>query len=216
MDYRPLLPAPLMKVAHIAPYDPIIRNYIGMDTDLTGGESVVYYATILNFDTVPAVMLPYLAKMFGVDGYKGFDYAPTEALKRQTLKNAMLMKIRHGTKWAIKTALENAGFQYVQIHDQLHKQYWNGAHLADGSITAYSYHWAMFKIQMEPPIGMLAIDVDVPRLMILINYWKRACTLCIDVQIDNLVITSFGIGDNPFFLWDGSEVADGSRLAGEL
>lgn len=204
-----------MASAHIAPYDVMIQNYLGSDTEF-GEESLWYYATVLNIDTVPASVLPYLAKMFGVDGFKGFDYAPTEALQRQTLKDAILKKFRHGTPWGLKTALENAGFQYVVIKEQLHKQFWNAQYLADGSITANSNHWAHFQIEMEPPVGVLAADVDVPQLMNLINYWKRACTLCTSVLINQIVITQFGLGNDPLFMWDGSFEADGSRKAGEL
>ena len=204
-----------MKAAHIAPFDAMIRNYLGLDSDLTGDESLVYYASVLNFDTVPAVMLPYLAKMFGVDGFKGFDFAPTEALKRQTLKRAVLMKRRHGTPWCMKRVLENAGFQYVEVIDHIPgTRFWDGSLQFDGSQQFNSSHWAHFRIEMEPPIGVLAEDVDLDALRILINYWKRACTLCVDIWLKQIRITDFGIGDDPQYFFDGSEQFDGSRQFG--
>lgn len=200
-----------MKAAHIAPFDVIIRNYIGSDEDLTGDEALWYFASILNFDTVPAVMFPYLAEMFGVEGFKGMDYATTDALKRQTLKNALLMKRRHGTAWALKTALENAGFLFVKIIEDVPTvMYWDGSYLFDGSVNFDSSHWAHFKIEMEPPVGVLASAVDLVAVMKLVNYWKRKCTLCVGIQINQLVITSFGIG-NSTLLWDGSATFDGSE-----
>lgn len=212
MDYKPLLPPPLMAAGHIAPLDKLIRAYLNGDNDvILTNEAKWYYATVLNFDTVPAEMLPYLAKMFGVDGFKGFDYAPTEALKRETLKNAMLRYARHGTRWALRVALENAGFQHVVINDHLQPiNYWDGSHNWDGSINWFSEHWAHFTIEMEPPVGVAPNQVDIPALMRLINFWKRACTLCTRVTIAQLVITSFGIGDDVNVLWDAAFDWDGS------
>lgn len=215
MDYRPLLPAPLLRAAHIAPFDALIRNFIGSDSDLTGDEALWYYATVLDFDTVPAAMLPYLAVMFGVDGYKGFDYATTEDLKRTTLKNAVLMKRRHGTAWAIKTALENAGFLYVNIIEHCSPQIlFDGVYLFDGSQQFDSLHWAHFIVEMEPPVGVQPEDVDVEKLMILINYWKRKCTLCIRVAINQIVITDFGVGFDMPYIFDGELVFDGTQVFG--
>ena len=202
-----------MNVPHIAAFDPIIRNFIGQDTDLTGEEAQFYYATVMNFDTCSATLLPYMAVMMGVDGFKGFDYAPTEALKRQTLKNAILMKRRHGTKWAIQTALENAGFRYVVINDHLTQFLFDGTWTCDGSQIAYSESWANFTVQMEPPVGVDADDVDVPALFKLINYWKRAVTLCVGLKINQLVILDFGVGFDAPYLFDGEINADGAHNA---
>lgn len=212
MDYKPLLPAPLMKAAHIAPFDKLIRNYVGGDDDL-GIESKIYYATILNIDTCPSVILPYLAEMFGVEGIKGFKYCPTEALQRRCIKDAILMKRRHGTVWALKRALENAGFQNVVITDHLPLQYWDGSIQFDGTHQFNSYHWAHFKVKMEPPIGVLVSQVDMNEVRTLINYWKRKCTLCVGILIEQLHIDDLNIGDDAPFLWDGTKQFDGSELS---
>lgn len=214
MDYKPLLPPPLMEAEHIKALDKLMRNYLAGDDDL-GNEAVWYYSTVLNFDTVPAVILPYLAKMFGVEGFKGFDYAPTEALKRQMLKTAMVMHRRHGTTWTLKTALENAGYLNVKIIDHLQPLiFWNGAFQFDGSQQFNSQHWAHFKIEMEPPVGVAASSVNIPVLMKYINHWKRASILCVGVQINQLVITNFGIGDNAEIVWDGTEQFNGNVTFG--
>ncbi len=207
---EPLLPPPLMKVAHVAPFDTLIRNYVGMDNDLLGGESPYYYASILNIDTVPSSMLPYLADMLGVNGYKGFDYAATDALKRQTLKNAFLMKRRHGTVWCLTTALENAGFRNVVINDRLYRLFFDGTWQFDGTSNFNSNYWADFEVYLEPPIDVLPADVDVVKLTQLINYWKRGCARLVKLQINQIVIVSFGVGDGSL-QFDGSWQFDGSN-----
>lgn len=208
----PLLPPALMEAPHIAPFDAIIRNDLGSDTDLTNTEAVWYYATVLNFDTCPASILPLLAVMFGVDGYKGFDYCTTEAQQRTTLKNSLLMKRRHGTVWAIQTALENAGYLNVTINDHLEVQFWDGSLLFDGTHLYDSNEWADFTIELQPPVGILPQNVNIPALFTLVNYWKRACTRCISITIQQLVITNFGLGNNQVAYWDGSLVFDGNNL----
>ena len=215
MSYKPLLPPPLIKAAHIKAFDAIIRNYLGSDTDLGAvngltGEAIWYYVSVLDFDTVPAVILPYLSIMFGVDGIKGWNWATTEALQRQCLKNAILKKRRHGTPWSITTALTDAGFQFVVINERPGNIYFaNGANQFNGGIQADSYNWAMFTLEMQPPVGMTAQQVDLVALMQLVNYWKRKCTLCISLTINQLVITNFGIG-GPAYLADGVYIADGT------
>lgn len=209
----PVLPKPILKTPHLGVYDAIIRNYIGSDTDLTNRDPLWYYATIINFDTCPAIILPYLAKMFGVDGYKGFNFATTEASQRQTLKDAILKKLRHGTGWSIITALENAGYLFVVLNERVGPVYYaNGQHIANGGIQANSVHWAMFSIEMQPPVGILPQNVNIPDLMQLINYWKPGRDLCVSVTINQLVITTFNIGSNSYIA-DGSEIADGSTQA---
>lgn len=198
-----------MKAEHIAPFDAIIRNSVGVDSDVQ--PQVFDKVTIMNIDTAPVEILPYLAVMFGVDGYKGFDYATTEALKRRTLKNAFLMKRRHGTPWAIKTALENAGYRNVVINDHLPKRFWNGSIKFDGSHKWDAEHWAHFHVYLEPPVGVLPADVNLDDLRTLINYWKRCCTLCTKIQINQLTITNFGVGSFAPLVWNASIKFDGSN-----
>ena len=205
---RALLPPPLMAVPRIAAWDAIVRNYLGSDTDLgvgnsLTGEALYYYATILNIDTCPAAILPLLATMFGVDGFKGFDYATTEDQQRQTIKNAILMKRRHSTNWSLITALENAGYQNVVINDHLPCYFWDGSWQFDGSRQFNSNQWAQFTISLQPPVGVLPQNVDIVALMQLVNYWKRACTQCLSITIDQLVIVNFGLG-NQHLLFDGT------------
>ena len=136
-----------------------------------------------------------------------------EAQQRQTLKDAILKKRRHGTGWSIVTALENAGFQNVVLHEKVGNVYFaNGQYIANGGIQANSWNWAMFSVEMMPPVGVLPQNVNIPALWQLINYWKRKCTLCISITINQLIITNFGIGSNAY-LANGAHRADGSTQA---
>jgi hypothetical protein len=60
-------------------------------------------------DSVPSNMLPYLANQWGVLGYKGWNFATTEAKQRQLLKNSYNLNRKAGTPYSIKQALISYG-----------------------------------------------------------------------------------------------------------
>lgn len=203
---KPLLPAPLMSAPHIAPFDVMIRNNIGSDTDiaafapgLQAGEVAWGYATILNIDAMPSDVFsrmgPLLAVMLVVDGYKGWDYATTEAEQREVLRKAIWMHILHGTPWALKRSLENAGFINVVIDEYLSRHYINGTHQLNGThYLGTGRYWAEFNVDLQVPPGVDPLLVDVTPLVTLINYWKRAVCRLYQLRLNYLLITYIGIG----------------------
>jgi hypothetical protein len=204
VEIIPLLPSSLMKVPHIAAFDPIIRNYISSDTDLAvtqqgvpGTDPVETVINILNVETCAPEILPYLAEMFGVEGYKGFDYATNDEQRRSMIRSAMLKHERHGKDWTLETALTDAGYRNILITDQnngIYVQFLDGTWLLDGSHQLNSNSWADFTVTLNPPVGVDAADVDVPKLIRYINYWKRGSSRLIGVTVAQIFFSNLTIG----------------------
>lgn len=87
-------------------------------------------------DTVDASALPYLARQFDVEGFRGYGLATTDEQRRAIIKQAIELKRYMGTVWAIKQAMVAVGY--------------NDATLIEGVDTGDpDTDWARFKIESE-------------------------------------------------------------------
>ena len=61
-------------------------------------------------DTVEPSALPHLSEQFSITGYDGWALAQGTTDRRELIKRAIELHQRKGTPWAVRTALETAGF----------------------------------------------------------------------------------------------------------
>ncbi|NJD38459.1 MAG: phage tail protein I [Geobacter sp.] len=66
-------------------------------------------------DSVEETALPHLAEQFSVTGYDGWALAQGDTDRRELIKRAIELHRRKGTPWAVRTALETAGFNATLI-----------------------------------------------------------------------------------------------------
>jgi Phage tail protein (Tail_P2_I) len=170
-----------MKAAHIAPFDGIIKKWVA-DPE----SDIKPIVTVLDIDSCPDRLLSVLAKMFEIDGIRGFGFASTPARQREVLRNAFLMHRRRGTPWAIITAIKTMLGYDVIIADDLTN---TGIHYGDPNarygqppLNSYGgYHWAMFKVLVDPQKYPPRPE-DILSMWLIINEWKPARSICIGIE----------------------------------
>lgn len=100
--------------------------------------------------TCPADKLAWLAWAFGVDEW---SEAWTEASKRATIRDAVLVQSRKGSVWSIRRVLENAGYGTAQLIEGYAGNLYDGEHDHDGG-TEYGnvLDWATYTLILDRPI----------------------------------------------------------------
>ena len=103
-----------------------------------------------NPDLCPTYLLPWLAWQLGVDVWSS-DWS--EKMKRETIRTAAQVHRRKGTVWAIRRALEAAGYPEATIQEGGGGAVYDGALTYDGtSFYAPGDHWAEYRVRMAAPI----------------------------------------------------------------
>lgn len=152
-------------------------------------------AMIYLIDTVNANALPFLAKQFDVEGFKGWSLATTEQQKREIIKTAIEIKKHLGTPYAIRRALEAMGFGNVtfQEGEQVGGDagLYDGSQNYDGTLMFGGFNWAAFTvtISVQDPGGIT--DETKALIRELILYYKNARSLLIDVIYESDGISYF-------------------------
>ena len=158
-----ILPPNLSNIGHIDALEQTIRNmFDSIDT-----EAAMMYMV----DTVAVSALPFLAEQFDVLGYRGWKLAVTEADKRTLIKQAIAIKKRMGTVWAIKQALLAVGYGSAVLTE--------GVNLGDPDTD-----WANFQIDVS--LGATAgLDADTPQeLTRLILEYKPARSYLVAISFN--------------------------------
>lgn len=159
-------------------------------------------------DIVDASILPALAEEFDVLGIKGWDFVTTEKEQRELLKNAIALKRRRGTEWAVEQAINLVYSNYA----------------VDDHFT----HWAIFRIRIDSNVEWPDPD-KAARALALINEYKPKSrhlkgiyftgingddSITIDetdlvVNYDSAQDDTMSMGNG--FFYDGAQNYDGDR-----
>lgn len=209
LNQNNLQPDTISKSPHIAAFDETAESRF--DT-IDPGVVLTYL-----IDTVSASALAHLAAQFDVAGYKGYKLATTDAERRAIIKDAIILKRRMGTPWAIRQALNSAGFGSEAV-------------IVEGVGTSGNpaVDWAVFRIEIDlgDSVGISGIiEAEATRL---INEYKNARshldsityktvvtdTLTIPVDADelNLEVSVAALDDSIVhvdFYYDDTEFYDG-------
>jgi hypothetical protein len=104
-----------------------------------------------NPDSCPAHVLPWLAWAFGVDEW---DAGWPEETKRETIRTAVLVQRRKGTVWAIKRAIEAAGYGNSTLLEGGGAHFYDGNNLYDDRIThGDQSKWPLYSFELSRPIS---------------------------------------------------------------
>lgn len=95
----------------LIPYSVRRNRAMAATSDLAAAEmaalrDLARVLTIMDVDSVPEAVLPYLAWQFRADVWQ--PEAPI-AVRREQVRTALQIWMRRGTRWAVRTALRNAG-----------------------------------------------------------------------------------------------------------
>jgi phage tail P2-like protein len=120
-------------------------------------------------DCVDSSALPWLAKQFDVDGFRGFDQCYTEAQQRNLIKNAIELHRHIGTIYAIRKACSLIGFTPQLIEE-------NVPVVANGDPV-----WCAFRILLSPD-DISTFDANtLSMLRQYIDYYKRAISILTEI-----------------------------------
>lgn len=104
-----------------------------------------------NPDACPSAFLPWLAWALSVDEW---DAGWSEDTKRAVIRASVGVHRRKGTPGAVMEALRSAGYGDATLIERFGDDFYNGAHLHDGSIThAQPDHWAEYRVRLTRPIS---------------------------------------------------------------
>jgi phage tail P2-like protein len=157
-----VLASAIANVPHLAAFDQLAADRM-QNIDL---DQLLIYV----IDTVDASALPWLAKQFDVLGYRGMRLATTEAQQRQVIKNAIPLKRKAGTPWAVKNALKSIGYPDAVL-------------VENAGIGPTG--WAEFQIQIDGGDNEIS-EAMIAELVKMINIYKgtRNHLLAIDYTVN--------------------------------
>jgi len=117
---------------------------------------------IWNPDTCPANLLPWLAWALQVDVW---DAEWSEDARRQTVRGALDVNRKKGTPWAVRRALDNAGYTSALLQEGDPAITHNAASAYDGAEAHIGgLDWANYRLILPTPITNAQAD-QVRRLL---------------------------------------------------
>lgn len=147
-------------------------------------------------DCVDKSALPWLAKQFDVDGFKGFDQCTTVVQQRDLIKNAIQLHRNIGTVWGIKKACSIIGFVPKSIEENV------------PVVPGGSNVWCAFRVELTPEdLGRIGAN-SLSMLKSFIGYYKNARSILVEVYFgidikedvisiaDNLVLSGGDFNDD--------------------
>lgn len=158
-------------------FEPLFKKYID-DVDLSP-------MMCFMIDVVHPDALPYLAKQFNVDGFRGWDLATTETARRELIKTAIQLQKKVGTPWAIKNALKAIGFPNVTINERM-GIYYDGAYIYDGSQIHSSSTWVNFGVVIKVVDPNAITNEQKDLIRILIDEYKPARCVLVSLTFQTL------------------------------
>lgn len=99
-------------------------------------------------DTVPAAFLPELGRQMHIMPLEGWQFAATDDDRRRLIREAIAMHRKKGTPWAVKRAIQVAGFggQHRITEGRIARRY-DGNIFCDGSEVYGGHSWAEFSLE---------------------------------------------------------------------
>jgi P2-related tail formation protein len=158
-------------------FEPLFKKYID-DADMS---PIMVYM----IDNVHPDALQFLAKQFNVDEYKGWYLADTETKKRELIKNAIFLKSKVGTPWAIENALNALGFSNVEIQERIGILY-DGAFTHNGEQIYSSTIWVNFGVTIKVENADLIVAATRELIRLLIYEYKRKVCVLVYLRFENL------------------------------
>lgn len=138
--------------------------------------------------------LPYLAKQFDVDGWKGYDRCTTTDQIRELVKNGIVLHQKMGTESAIKKAISIIGVNDYEIEN--HVSLSVDGKLPDGTtITAGNPVWCAFNIKLTISDLSTFTENSLSLLKKYISYYKRHTAILNEIYIGQTFDDSISIDD---------------------
>ena len=107
-------------------------------------------AALMNPDTCPKHLLPWLAWALSVDFW---DAGWSEAVKRASIRESVGIHRVKGTLRSVQRALTAAGYPGANVVERSGHELHNATHSYDGSIIHSSPdHWAEYRVYLTHPI----------------------------------------------------------------
>ncbi|MEW5790046.1 MAG: phage tail protein I [Pseudomonadota bacterium] len=116
-------------------------------------------------DTVPAEWLPELGRQLHIMPLEGWQFATSDAERRQLLRRAIALHRKKGTPWAVRRAMEVAGFgANSRLIEGREPRRYDGVLFADGSEVYGGHTWAEYQIEVD--LGETAgLDAETPTMV---------------------------------------------------
>jgi len=123
-------------------------------------------------DTVAASALPWLAKQFDVDSFKGYDLCQTTSQKRELIKSAIDLHRHVGTISTIRKACSLIGYTPTAIEENV-------------PLSGETENtWCAFRIRLSPSdLGSFNTD-SLTKLRTYIEYYKNARSILAGIGFD--------------------------------
>jgi len=148
-------------------------------------------------DTCPVELLGYLA--WGLSVFE-WDDSWSESIKRDVIRNSLIVHQHHGTVGSLRLALQSMGYELVQILDIANNIY-NGKNVYDGTIAYGDYIPAfLFDVILHTKNPITQAETD--RIKARIAIYKNARSQLRNLKIMNVLY------DNTF-VYDGAQSYNG-------
>ena len=135
-------------------------------------------------DVVQSSALPWLAKQFDVDGFRGFDQCTTVEQQRELIKNAIRLHRNIGTIWGIKKACSLIGFTPKSTQENV-PIYPGGENV-----------WCAFRVELTPnDLGVIGAN-SLTMLKSFISYYKNARSILTEVYFGIELEDSLSLTDD--------------------
>ena len=134
-------------------------------------------------DVVHESALPWLAKQFDVDGFRGFDQCTSIDQQRELIKNAIQLHRNLGTTWGINKACKLIGFTPKSIQENV-PIYPVGQNI-----------WCAFRVELTPDdLGKIGTG-SLTMLKSFISYYKNARSILTEVYFGISIEDSLSLTD---------------------
>ncbi len=120
---------------------------------------------VVDPDTCPSALLPWLAWAWGIDEW---DDKWSDGAKRESIRRAYAVHAHKGSVHSIREVLASAGYGDAVIIEGLDAEQYNGAitYNSDMYYGQDATHWAMYRIYLSRPIT-IAQAAQVRRLLMI-------------------------------------------------
>ena len=156
-----------------------------IDTDL---------AALWRAEDCPAALLPWLAWAMSVE--EEWYLCTNDDERRALIGRALELHRRKGTPWAVRTALETAGYAGAEIEEGQPVALYDGTLFHTGSDTyGGGARWALFRVLLDlgEDRGITAVEID--RIVTAIHRYKNARSHLRELAFRSDVADDMGVDD---------------------
>lgn len=179
---KTILPPNFASIPHIEAFDLTFANRLS----LLNIENIITNLV----DTVPENVLPWLAKQFDVEGYRGWKLTENTQQRRDLIKQSIELHKYKGTIYGMKQAIKSVGFADVEILEGVLGAILlcNGVAICNGEFTCGegdgTTQWACFNVIFD--LGLLkGITADsTGNLRAIVNEYKNQRSRLLNINFE--------------------------------